>query len=141
MSESGAIDAALSAKLLNDAALTALMPDGIFFDIARKDVTRFVLISLINEDDDLMFNGRAFEEHLYLVKAVALATTGADVRAAAARIDVLLDGPDALAIAGYSDTRIQRIHRVRYTEVDDTNETRWQHRGGHYELWAVPLGA
>jgi hypothetical protein len=85
-----------------------------------------------------MFGSRAFEQAIYLVKAVALASTGADVRSAAARIDALLDGPNSLAINGYSVARLQRVQRVRYTEVDNDNDARWQHRGGHYELWASP---
>lgn len=134
MPDSGDVDAALSAKLLADATLAALMPDGVWFDAAKKGATKFVIISLINEDDEQMFNGRAFEDALYLVKAVALETTGANVKAAAARIDALLDG-GTLTVAGYSLMRMQRMNRVRITEVDETNaDIRWQHRGGHYAL-------
>lgn len=140
MPDSGDVDAALSAKLLADAPLTALMGNGVWFDVApKKDsagnlVTKFVIISLLNEDDEPMFQGRAFEDNLYLVKAVARETTGANVKAAAARIDTLLDG-GTLTVSGYKLMRMERVARVRYTEVDDVDdEIRWQHRGGHYAV-------
>jgi hypothetical protein len=132
--DSGDVDAALSAKLLADATLTATMTDGVWFDIAPKGKTKFIIVSLLNEDDEPMFQGRAFEDALYLVKAVAMETTGANVKAAAARIDALLDG-GTLTVAGYSLMRMERVNRVRYTEVDEKdNDVRWQHRGGHYAL-------
>jgi len=133
MSDSSEIDAALSQKLLTDATLTALMPDGVYFDAAASSKTKFVIISLLSEEDEQMFGGRAFEDGLYLVKAVALETTGANVKAAAARIDILLEN-GTLTIAGYTVMRMQRVARVRYTEVDEQNDARWQHRGGHYAL-------
>lgn len=134
MPDSGDVDAALSAKLLADGALAALTPDGVWFDAAKKGALKFVLISLINEDDEQMFGGRAFEDGLYLVKAVMQETSTANAKAAAARIDALLDG-GTLTVAGYTLMRMQRMNRVRLTEVDETNaDLRWQHRGGHYAL-------
>lgn len=136
MPDSGNVDAALIATLLNDSQLMTFATDGVWFDVAKKNATKFVLVSLLHEGDVTMFGGRAFEQHLYLVKAVALASTGADVRSAAARIDALLATP--FTITGYSIGRLARVERVRYTEVDEDNDARWQHRGGHYELWASP---
>jgi hypothetical protein len=121
MPDSGDVDAALSAKLLAD-------------DTAPKGKTKFVILSLINEEDEQQFQSRAYEDNLYLVKAVAMETTGANVKAAAARIDALLEG-GTLTVSGYSLMRITRVARVRYTEVDDVDEDiRWQHRGGHYAV-------
>jgi hypothetical protein len=32
-----------------------------------------------------------------------------------------------------------RTERVRYTEVDQVDmDTRWQHAGGRYDIWASP---
>lgn len=137
MPDSGAIDAALSSRLLSDVTLQGLMPDGVWFDVAAPGKTRFVVLSLLAQTDVGMFNGRAFENGLYLVKAVALATTGANVRQAAARIDTLLD-QSTLEATGYGQITIRREARVRYTEVDDENDTRWQHWGGHYWVTASP---
>jgi len=132
MPDSGDIDAALSAKLLADGTLTTLMPDGVWFDVAKKGATKFIIVSLLSEEDEPMFQGRAFEDGLYLVKAVSLESTGANVKAAAARIDALLDN-GTLTVSGYSVMRMNRVTRVRYTEVDETNaDIRWQHRGAHY---------
>lgn len=134
MPDSGDVDAALSAKLLADGTLAGLMTDGVWFDTAPKGKTRFVIVSLVNEDDEPQFQGRAYEDNLYLVKAVAMETTGANVKAAAARIDALLEG-GTLTVSGFSLMRITRVNRVRYTEVDEVDaDIRWQHRGGHYAV-------
>lgn len=138
MPDSSAVDAALVAKLLGDAALTALIPDGVYFDAAKQGATRFVIVSLVDAHDTPQFGARSFEDALYLVKAVALSSSGADVRAAAARIDALLEG-GTLAIAGYSVMVLEREERVRYTEVDDADQSiRWQHRGGRYRVMVSP---
>ena len=136
--DSSEVDAALSSLLLADSALMAAMPDGVFFDEAAPGKTKFVIISLVDELDTPMFNGRAFEEALYLVKAVALGSSGADVKTAAARIDVLLDY-GTLTIAGYNHMLTRRESRVRVTEVDEIDTSiRWQHRGGRYRVLASP---
>jgi len=138
MSDSSAIDAALTAKLLGDPTLMAITTDGVWFDEAAARATKFVIISLVDEHDEPMFGGRAFEDALYLVKAVALASSGADVKAAAARIDALLDG-GTLTVTGYSLMTLRREARIRLTEVDDVDTSiRWQHRGGHYRLQVSP---
>lgn len=134
LSDSSAVDAALQSKLSSDAPLMALMTDGVFFDEAPQGATKFVLVSLVDEHDAPMFNARAFEEAIYLVKAVELATTGVNAKAAAARIDALLDN-GTLAPSGYTLMAMQRLERVRYTEVDELDAaTRWQHRGGRYQV-------
>lgn len=138
MADSSEIDAAISALLLGDAQLTAAMPDGIFFDIASHGAQKFVIVSLMSEFDTRMFSGRAFETSIYLVKAVALSTTGADVKTAAARIDALLE-QGTFTVTGYDGSVISsRTERVRMTELDPNNDSRWQHRGGLYEVVAVP---
>lgn len=137
MPDSSDVDAALSAKLLADGALAALMPDGIWFDIATHGATRFVIVSQLAHEDAYMFEGVAWERFLYLVKAVAKSSTGADVKAAAARIHTLLqDG--TLTVTGYELMVMQRTERVRYTEVDEDTDERWQHRGGQYEVLVSP---
>jgi hypothetical protein len=136
MADSGDIDAALSAKLVGDATLLAVMTDGVWFDTAPSGKTKFVIISLLSEDDEPMFQARAYEDGLYLVKAVAMESTGANVKTAAARIDALLDG-GSLTVSGYKVMRMERIARVRYVEVDEEDASiRWQHRGGHYAISA-----
>lgn len=138
MSDSSAIDAALTAKLLGDPTLMAIATDGVWFDEAAANATKFVIVSLVDEHDEPMFGGRAFEDALYLVKAVALASSGADVKSAAARIDALLEY-GTLAIPGYSLMTLRRERRIRMTEVDGVDRSiRWQHRGGHYRIQVSP---
>lgn len=146
MPDSGNIDAAISARLLADTTLMALMPDGVFFDVAAPEAQRFVIVSLVDEEDVGQFktdqdDGRAYEDALYLIKAVALTSTGADVKSAAARIDTLFeDQPLENAgspndIPGYSWMTSHRESRVRYVEVDSIDpKIRWQHRGGRYRV-------
>lgn len=114
------------------------MPDGAFFDIAPAGSQRFVIVSLAVETDEPMFGGSAFEEAIYLVKAVGLSTSGADVKTAAARIHALLER-GTLEIVGYGLMSMRRVERVRYTEVDEVDRSiRWQHRGGRYEVVVQP---
>lgn len=140
MSDSTAIDNALIALLASDVTLLTLCPNGVYWEEAPAVVraTRFVIVSLVDAHDTPQFGARSFEDALYLVKAVALSSSGADVRAAAARIDALLEG-GTLAIAGYSVMVLEREERVRYTEVDDADQSiRWQHRGGRYRVMVSP---
>ncbi len=136
MPDSSAIDNALIALLGADATLLALVPNGVYWDEAPPNSTRFVIVSFAEEQDGAMFSGRAFESGLYLVKAVMLSTAGGDIRAAAARIDVLLD-QQSLTVSGYGITDMRRESRVRMTEVDDVDASiRWFHRGGNYRVMA-----
>lgn len=137
MPDSSAIDNALVAKLLNDATLRGLMPDGVFFDEANPGAKRFVIVSIVEAHDGAVFGGRAYEDVLYLVKSVALSTAFGDTKAAAARIDALLDDQDLTIGDGYQLIMMYRDSPVRYTEVDDVDRSlRWQHRGGRYQVMA-----
>jgi len=130
--DSSDIDAALTAKLLADTTLMAIATDGVFIDEASPGATKFVIISLADEVDVATFGGRAYEDALYLVKFVALSTVGANVKAAAARIDVLLEN-GTITVAGYTRMTVHREARLRQTEVDALDPSiRWFHRGGHY---------
>jgi len=140
MADSSNIDQAIVAMLGADATLLGYMPNGVFFDEAPPGSTRFVIVSLIDETDEAVFGGRAIEDHLYLVKAVALSTAGGNLKEAAARIDALLeDQPIGLgspiSVDGYGWMACHRERRVRYTEVDEGDPSlRWRHRGGEYRV-------
>ena len=143
MPDSGAVDAALVAKLLGDATLMALAPGGVYIDEAVAGVTRFLIVSLIDEHDGPMFNGRAFEDALYLVKYVERSTSSVNARAAAARIDALLDPSGAggtLTVTGYNLMTMKRDSRLTpMVEVDGVDASiRWQHRGGRYRVMVSP---
>ena len=135
MADSSDIDNALVAKLGADATLLALVPNGIFVDEAPPGSTRFVIVSLIDEQDEATFDGRAIEDALYAVEARMLSTvSGANIKAAAARIDALLEG-QALTVTGYTWMTLHRESRIRQTEVDEADTSiRWYRRGGNYRL-------
>jgi|SRR4026207_1193350 len=138
MPDSSAIENALITKLLADGALMAITTDGVFFDEAAPNLTKFVIVSLVEEFDEPMFGGRAVEDALFQVKAVALSTSGANIQTAAARIDTLLE-QGTLTVAGYSLMTLRRESRVRHTETDDADPSiRWQHRGGNYRITVSP---
>lgn len=139
MPDSSNVDNALIAKLGADAALLALMPNGVYFEEAPPGSKRFVIVSLVDEHDEPMFGTRAFEDGLYLVKAVGFDSEktplpAATMKDAAARIDALLD-QGTLTVSGYGLMMMRRESRVRTAEVDDVDASiRWQHRGGRYQV-------
>lgn len=136
MPDSSDLDNALIAKLGADVTLLGYCPNGVFWDEAPPGSTRFVIVSMVDQHDEPQFSGRAFEDALYLVKAVMLSTASGDVKAAAARIDALLD-QQSLTATGYGVSLMRREARVRITEVDDVdNSIRWFHRGGQYRVVA-----
>ena len=133
--DSSDIDAALVGKLLADTTLAGLMPGGVFMDEAAPGLTQFVIVSLVSEFDEPVFGQRAFEDALYLVKAVELSTVAVKhIKAAAARIDAVLEN-GVLTVAGYTPMVMHRESRIRLTEVDQIDPSiRWAHRGGRYRV-------
>jgi hypothetical protein len=138
VSDSNQVDAALIDVLADDPTLAGLLPDGVFVDVASAKAQRFVIVQLLSHEDTDGFTTAAFERFVYLVKAVVLSTSGADIKGASLRIHELLQRVP-MAIVGYSHMSTVRTERVRYTEVDSVeSDIRWQHRGGHYEIFVSP---
>jgi hypothetical protein len=135
MPDSSDIDAALVVKLGADATLLALCPNGVYVDEAPPGSTRFVIVSLVEESDVPQFGGRSYEDALFQVEARMLSTvSGANIKAAAARIDALLE-QQSLTAAGYTHMTLHRESRIRTTEVDEADPSiRWYRRGGNYRL-------
>ncbi len=133
------VELAIVARLEGDAALLALMPGGVWMDVAPKGKTAIVIVSLATHVDEDSLEGSAFEASTYLVKAVERAASGLNVKAAAARIHALLQRVP-LTITNYTHMLTRRRERVRYTEVDEVDQDmRWQHRGGRYEVHVSPV--
>jgi hypothetical protein len=145
--ESSAIDSAVIGLLAADATLQSLMPGGVYYQLAPPNMQQFVIVSIADNADQPMFGGRAWESVLYLVKAVEFSSPtvhNSNARAAAERIDVLLDPqppapPATLTISGFTALVMQREgRRVRDFETDAKDATiRWAHRGAHYRVWAA----
>jgi hypothetical protein len=134
------VDAAVVQRLLQDPALAALMPDGVFFNTAPLHATRFVVLERFGPTPTYMFGGPAWAIFRYQIKAVALNSTGSDVNAAEARIYALLQDAFDLAIPGAAVMRLELFQGIRYMDPDPENPAiRWQHRGGLYDLQATPL--
>lgn len=136
MADSSDIDNALTTRLGGDVTLLGYATNGVYMDDAPPGSTRFVIVSLIDATDDPQFGGRAIEDALYLVEYRELkpATGTGNAKAAAARIDALLEGA-SLTIPGYTTMAVYREQRTRLTEVDDRDESiRWNRRGGQYRV-------
>lgn len=130
---------ALLALLRADTTLFGICPDGVWVDEAPPSAQRFVIVSLIVGFDEQMFGGRAYEDVLYLVKAVILSTTGGNIAVAAARINEILHYKN-LVVPNAVSSLMRRTERVRETEVDPDNPAiRWFHRGGRYQIVTSPL--
>lgn len=134
--DSSVIDETLMQRLRADSDLKKLCPDGVWWDAGDDKSKRFVVISLVDHNDRPVFGGRGWEESLYLVKAVMLNSAGGSVRAAAARIDVLLNEWNT-PVPDFGHLSSSRAARVRITERDSENSAiRWLHRGGRYQVHA-----
>ena len=135
MPDSSLIGLALIEKLAADAALTALLPDGVWRKVAPKNAKRFAIVSLIDGVDVGQFGGRAYEDDLYSVEARVLSTVvGGDVYAAAARIGELLED-GTLTVPGYSLMTMHREAPIEDTDVDQVDTSiQWHVAGGQYRI-------
>ena len=133
MADSSDIAGALIAKLGSDLELLALCPNGVYRDQAPPGATRFVIVSLLAGEDLGVFGKRAIEAGVYLVEARMLSTVaGANVKAAAARIDVLLEDQP---VTGFRWMTLHREEPIGLTEIDAADPSiRWFRRGGRYRL-------
>jgi hypothetical protein len=133
-----AVEAAILTVLSADAALTALLPHGVWLDIGKKGSTRFAVVQHQTHVDEEGFRAPLYEEFRYRITArvLDLATTAAD--AAAYRIHELLED-QVLTITGYTHMSTLRVERIKTTEVDAIdNDIRWQIAGGDYEIHVSP---
>lgn len=134
MPDSSEIDQALMALLGSDVTLLGYCPNGVYWDEAPQGSTRFVIVSQVAAFDEGQFGGRAYEDIFYAVEARMREDVGGNIKAAAARIDQLLED-QRLTVAGYTWMTMHREERIRFREVDDISpDVRWQRRGGRYRV-------
>lgn len=133
------IERALIGKLASDPQLTALVPDGVYWDLAAQGSTQFVIVTMSTSRGLAEFHDvDTMRTFIYLVKAVALGTDRDPIAPAAERIQALLDHGDLdlPPEAGCSLMVLRWVDRVRYTETA-AGEI-WQHRGARYEITVTP---
>lgn len=139
MPHSSDILLSLIARLSGDAQLAALLPDGVWLDIAGSGKTRVVTIKQMHHETTDMFAACAFEQGVYLVKGVEYTKSALNVINAAKRIDALLNG-QRWTIAGYTLMAAQYTEEVQYQEADSAQaDARWQHCGAMYRVTVSPL--
>jgi hypothetical protein len=137
LADSAAVDTAVISALYADATLMGLLPDGVYFGTAPQSKTKCAIVTLPAHHDSDQFQGTAFEEFTYMVKALVRDNGVTTANQAAARIDVVMR--TLPAPAGYLLTLSRRGEHIAYTEPDPVNpDQMWQHRGGLYELWVEP---
>lgn len=137
------VDAALLAQLQADAALVALVPDGIYFGDAKAASLRWLQVAQIHQDNEDMFNAVAYESILYQITAVIQNTSAVPAINAAVRIEAVMRAlaPATFMVANYRLMSVQRTARIRYTERDKANaDLIWQHHGAQYDVRMVPTG-
>ncbi len=136
MPDSEAIDSGLDAYLRADATLKELAPGGVWMDAAPQGETRvFVVWSIQDSDDSRTHDRGGFETVRYVIKAVGLESTAANVVAVSKRLRSVLEGA-TFPVAGYTIRRVERDQRIAYVELD--GDRRWQHRGAVWDVWAAP---
>jgi hypothetical protein len=146
LSDSSAIDRAVIGYLAGDTTLAGLMPGGVWYQVAPPSSQQFVIVSLVESVERIMFGGRAWESALYLAKAVEFSSPTvhhANAREAGDRIDALLDPqppapPAPLTITGYGVMLLQREGRRVYDREPMANDATliWTHCGAMYRVWA-----
>jgi hypothetical protein len=131
---SSQVDAAIAAKLANDATLAALATEGVWYGAADQGVAcPFVVYAPQTPGTHRYTFGdnRYAIDYLYTVKGVTeglASLVGAQIDA---RIDAVLHSAN-LSISGYGTMICRRVSDVRYHEVDQGRT--YAHRGGVYAI-------
>lgn len=136
--DSSAVMNAVIAFLGSDATLLGLMPNGVYEDESPEGSTRFVIVSQVTADDEPYYGG-ALEHHWITIEARTQSTANGDVRAAAVRIDTLLEpqapARTALVVPGYELVDILREEPLRHRERDEVDRSvLWVRRGHRYRF-------
>lgn len=142
MADAGLVDAAIVERLANDATLTALCPDGVYWDLqpaSSPAPSAFVIVSHFKYDMTLGLGMTLYVKMLYWVVARVHDSSKAQARQAAARIDALLHAADLdLATAGYTAMHCLRIDRRADGDRDQHDKSAWQYHGALYEVMCYP---
>jgi hypothetical protein len=137
----GLVDAVLVEVLNSDPVLTALCPDGAWWQLGPAGLRAFVTVSIADgTETPALDRDTLYERTIYVVKAVVAGAGNTTSEDAAQRIHELLHHAELdLSPAGYTAMVCRRIEPVNYTEIDPAEKSaRWQHRGGQYELVSYP---
>lgn len=134
------IDTLVYTTLKNDPALTVLLPDGVFWDVAPGGTQFGILSRSDGERENALGNGDGWERVTYTAKAVIRSSSVVEASNAAFRIHELLHfGLEDVSVGNYTIMHIERTLPIRYTEPDPQNTAvRYQHAGGQYSVMFCP---
>lgn len=136
------VDNAVFTRLASDATLTALVPDGVHWDLAPQGSTAFVVITSVPTSDrsNALADEDGWERLFYDLKAVINSSSVSKANDAAYRIHELFHHATLdLSAAGYTFMVSERFTPIKYSEdVQDNPAAKWWHRGGQYALMVCP---
>lgn len=135
------ITIALYNRLAADATLRTMLPDGVWLEVALPGLngavrTRFALLSLVPMVSRTVaeFGRRAYEDRLYVVKAVTRDLSPLTANNAAKRIGDLIEDVNVPAV-GYTWMTTHCLNPIEDQQLDDADpKLAWQHRGGYYRV-------
>lgn len=120
---------------LNTASVTGLLANGsasLFHGVGRTNTGfPYVIFSKQSGIPVQRFGGNAYDDHIWLVKAVARDTSSSTAEDIAKAIDDLLDF-GTLTITGGTLLHLARESDVDYTETD--GDQTFRHHGANYRL-------
>ena len=134
-----AVEAALYTKLTGASGLTSLLAGtaSVYSYLApENDNPPYVVYGAQSNVPAYTLAGTAYENSLYLVKAVALGPNMSQAGSIAKQIDVALND-QSLSITGYTHMLCRRESSIRYTEVDPGGQ-RWNTAGFLFRIQADP---
>lgn len=131
----------LYARLNGDATLKGLLGTGerIFREVAPVGAALPYVVYQHRSHSDVrgVASQRIMGNLTYMVKVIAQTADALSVKAAAVRVDVLLQGASGTTAGGRVIGCI-REQSVTYEETADSG-VRFQHLGGIYRIYATPL--
>lgn len=138
----GACDDWLYAALGGDTALSLLVGDRVFPDLAPQDTpTPFLIYSQQGgEDDDTLGDELSLAVNVYLVRVVGTGDSYAPLRPIMKRVHALLQGQGPTVTDVDGDTAhlaCRRLRPRRYSEF--TDNVRYNHYGAEYRITVQPV--
>lgn len=120
-----AIDAALYARLSGDATLMGLVTIVARDPAPQGSVLPYVVFNPATDMDNYTFGARAYEQTLYAIRACTDGDSHLLANEINDRVYALLQDDLALAVAGRSLLRCERVDRMEPSQVEDGKTYRY----------------
>jgi hypothetical protein len=114
-----AIETGLYTRLHGDATLMGMVTDVARDPAPQGSVLPYIVFNPASDTDNYVFGSEAFEATTYAIKAVTEGGSHKLANDVMDRVKVLLQDYLALAVAGRTVIRCERIDRIEMPSVDD----------------------